>query len=248
VKKYIILSSLFFSISIAIMINMYRTKEIVFIDAVVESVVASTGVKTKKMEEKEKEVEKKIAEYEQGVDEENKVGPTTEIEIEEVVPEAVVSVTNEQFQEASETMEKELIMANGAQEGQVGKGVESNEINESGSDPFSDLVFASSNESSDDGPEQTSFVALAHNTQTVVHGGDLWFRTAEVFNLGGAFVEKNTVFVATAFILDGQVSISVKEIDGIAIGAKRNVIDGSKLSKSKQGYIISDGSSIEIFM
>jgi predicted Co/Zn/Cd cation transporter (cation efflux family) len=99
------------------MINMYRTKEIVFIDAVVESVVASTGVKTKKMEEKEKEVEKKIAEYEQGVDEENKVGPTTEIEIEEVVPEAVVSVTNEQFQEARETMEKELIMANGAQGG-----------------------------------------------------------------------------------------------------------------------------------
>ena len=61
-KKYIILSSVFFSISIGIIINMYKTKEIVFIDAVVESVVATTGIKTQKMEKKEVVVQQKMQE------------------------------------------------------------------------------------------------------------------------------------------------------------------------------------------
>ncbi|MEP2668808.1 MAG: conjugative transposon protein TraM [Cyclobacteriaceae bacterium] len=250
-KKYLILSLVSVSLSVIIVIQLYKNTDFELVDAIVESTVSGLGIKSEMVEKKiERKIEEKKVEEEKLAS--SQIVPKIEIEIPEIELDSAVEEEPEKKVEefntkVAGTTKKTTIKVDSANFNMISTETQEEEVEE---EPVFNVYKSTSNTAVVDETPKQFFTAKIHNTQTIINEKLIWVRSDESVSIDGIQLDRNSVFQARANIVQGRLILSVENINGHAVkisnwdSGKKKGMTLAERHKVANEIVLSDGESV----
>jgi hypothetical protein len=228
-RKYLLLTGFFFFGTIFFFWTLYKNKDIEFVDAVVESVIEKTGVKSKFVAAKiERKAKEEIAKLESLKEETEKALVLPESKLDSA--EAVALEKEKRIEETANKVKKELT------DGLVTVGVkleklekeEVKEKTETLAKPVEEvdemleglIVAKQTNEKKSDSDKVINvktFTAKANQNYVLKNEGSVSFIVENGFSHKGELFQADQVFFAKVNVFDGKAFFNVDQVDDIPV-------------------------------
>ena len=252
-KRKMVISITSVTLSIVILLQIYQTRNIEFLDQVVETVVESAGLRTEKMVEKnqrEKEIKQQSAK--QKIQEALGINDAlilaeVENEISTMVDEIIAKEDakndlDSKRDDIKEQIEKSIVQNTDNREREEST-VEHKEIKEKRKNILGNIAFNDHQKNS----IHKRITLKVNGIQKVVNDAIIVLRAADEYKISGNILPVNSIVQAKANVFNGRVFLyPQKRFNGQAVFANEKGIPVGELKQTKRGDIVlTDGYEVE---